>query len=670
MKNVKRVLDAHAKGIIDSLGTEFDSHDFIEQFSIEHEREYVELLCENKDSVNGIFRIVHAKIGRFLSDNVSVLKIQKDGKASSRTVKGYKSANQRWKKVFVLIPLLCFLCNFNVLSQRFDYDELYDKFDRFWDAGSYKDIEATVPRAIKYLKDLHAITDFVVFGSQETTYFLDPFMFSSALYNVTDSMKKVLDKKYLESGEKLIIYNFGYYVMSKEDFVNPDYKEKIEEIMHERRLSVDYKNGISVVYYLRQNGKWSAAVWKYDLFDFHQSILFKDAFQVYKKQNLEMVNQVRVRNGLPELRSEEEEKQLEEKKQAEARVLEEKYQAYISEAEGDYWRKDYDKAKTAYKNALSVNPDQESYISSKIKEIDEIKQLLKEREYKVYDYYEIMPEDYDKTDAQIIEQLQTELMNNMFMDEAEVVITCEIDMDSDWVSSFKSSITEPNLKSKLRQISKKVTLEQPSIKGYTVASKAEFVYDVSGEQAIIKVKKNATGTHYSSRKYNTYKSYIDKAMTNAPDGEFSWQYNTVFINNESYISDKLLKYKGAGGPGNAFLSLLVPGWGDRYVTAGAKSGVKTALLTYGLIGAGIGCKIISNDEYAKYHKDTEQSLAFNKAFSICVVTGAAIWISDIIYVWRRGTRNQREQNAFKRSHLGFYYQPEFEAKGLTYSVNF
>ncbi|MDR1120439.1 MAG: hypothetical protein LBM08_05935, partial [Dysgonamonadaceae bacterium] len=357
------------------------------------------------------------------------------------------------------------------------------------------------------------------------------------------------------------------------------------------------------------------------------------------------------------------------KRKAEEKRKEEKYQGYISEAENHFKHKDYDKAKTAYKIALSVKPDKESYVSSKIKEIDEMLQFLKERKNRIYDYSEIMREDYGELDALIIRQLKTELLNNRFTDDAEIVITCEIDTEGELASSFESSVTDPGLYSKLRQISRKVALEQPLIKGYTVAAKAEFVYDISGEQSIIKVKKNATGMYSSSRKYNAYKSYVEKVMRSAPDGEFSWRFNKVFINDETYMSDKLLKCKG-GGPSNAIRSLFVPGWGDRYVTAGAKSGVGKALLTYSFIGAGVGCKFWSNSEYKKYHVTREQSAmdshyntanTLNQAFYICVGTGAIIWLSDIIWVWKKGAQNQRAQEIFKQSHLGFYYQPDFDA---------
>jgi hypothetical protein len=99
MGNLKRVLDVHAKNIIDGLGTEFDSHKFIEQFLAKQEKEYVELLSDNINSGNGIFRTVHAQIGRYLSDNASAFKIEKTERQQGTNIKGDEVENQGWKKV-------------------------------------------------------------------------------------------------------------------------------------------------------------------------------------------------------------------------------------------------------------------------------------------------------------------------------------------------------------------------------------------------------------------------------------------------------------------------------------------------------------------------------------------------------------------------------------------
>lgn len=60
----------------------------------------------------------------------------------------------------------------------------------------------------------------------------------------------------------------------------------------------------------------------------------------------------------------------------------------------------------------------------------------------------------------------------------------------------------------------------------------------------------------------------------------------------------------------------------------------------------------------------------NQAFYVCAGTAAVIWIYDIIWVWNKGAQNKKAQKAYKQTHLGFYYEPNFNATGLSYTVNF
>lgn len=83
------------KHVLESMPPEFDSHQFIERFIRENEREYVEMLHSRKDS-QAIFRDVHASIGRSLARTRAV---EKAGRAQSENIKGYESENQNWRKL-------------------------------------------------------------------------------------------------------------------------------------------------------------------------------------------------------------------------------------------------------------------------------------------------------------------------------------------------------------------------------------------------------------------------------------------------------------------------------------------------------------------------------------------------------------------------------------------
>jgi hypothetical protein len=60
----------------------------------------------------------------------------------------------------------------------------------------------------------------------------------------------------------------------------------------------------------------------------------------------------------------------------------------------------------------------------------------------------------------------------------------------------------------------------------------------------------------------------------------------------------------------------------------------------------------------------------NQAFYTCVGLGAIVWVYDIIWVWKTGAENTKAQKTYKQSHLGFYYEPDFQATGLSYTINF
>jgi len=85
--------------VIANLDNEFDSHKFIEKYYSTYEKEYVELLYSHIDSTNGIFRAAHAKIGKYLSDKSSLLKIQKVNREDSENIKKHDSENQNWRKI-------------------------------------------------------------------------------------------------------------------------------------------------------------------------------------------------------------------------------------------------------------------------------------------------------------------------------------------------------------------------------------------------------------------------------------------------------------------------------------------------------------------------------------------------------------------------------------------
>jgi len=363
----------------------------------------------------------------------------------------------------------------------------------------------------------------------------------------------------------------------------------------------------------------------------------------------------------------------------EKQIKEEQYQSYIKQAENHMYYRNYIQAKESYKNALELKTEEKTYIQNKISEIDKMLQFLNERKSVVYNYSTDFPSDYKTTNDRIEVEIKNVLLDEKTVNNAKFTITSVIDTAGIVSNSFVSTVNNPVLERKLKQIADNVKPKQPMMNGYTVSAKAVFDYSLDVDETIVKVKKNAKDLNSNDEGFNTYYSEITNTLSSAPMGKFTLKYNRVTMNGTKYTQDKILKYSGTGGPSNVFKSLLIPGMGKRSVTGGVKSGVGTAIFTYTFIGTGIGLKFYSNSEYSNYHAVTEQSIMdkhyenaniANQAFYVCIATGAIIWISDIIYVWSKGKDNKNKQQAWKRANLSFYCSPELEVKGLTCTINF
>ena len=352
------------------------------------------------------------------------------------------------------------------------------------------------------------------------------------------------------------------------------------------------------------------------------------------------------------------------------------------EAENLYKAHQYDKAKIKYANALTVKPNKQTdFIQRKIKEIADFQIFLKERTYKQYDYKMLEESDYEAKDSYIKTELQKALLaNSKTLTLTTINIICEVDTFGISTTNFNTSVQNEKINVIINNICKNLRLKQVFWNKYTVLSKAEFSYTIDYNHAVISVKKNPDGISSSNKDFNIYRSDINSELSSsAPYGKYTFEMNKTNINGQAFDNNKLIKMSGSGGPSNAFLSLLVPGLGDHNVSFGEKSGVKTALWTYGLIGAGIGLKLYSNSEYKKYHAATEQSAIdehyqaanySNQAFYGCLITGGIVWISDIIWVWSKGAKNAKAAKSYKNSHLGAFYTPDLNATGLSYTINY
>ena len=134
-------------------------------------------------------------------------------------------------------------------------------------------------------------------------------------------------------------------------------------------------------------------------------------------------------------------------------------------------------------------------------------------------------------------------------------------------------------------------------------------------------------------------------------------------------------------------SLLVPGWGDKFVRENGRFGVMKTIGAYGLIGAGVGMHFQAEKQYQQYlsmayelytqHPDIKvtqeqrntlaQSLEtanqYRKTVPVLIGAGAAVWLYDVVWVAVKGRKS-------KNTTLAVDFDPQTNNSLLSYSITF
>lgn len=136
-----------------------------------------------------------------------------------------------------------------------------------------------------------------------------------------------------------------------------------------------------------------------------------------------------------------------------------------------------------------------------------------------------------------------------------------------------------------------------------------------------------------------------------------------------FVNGKSKQFSNTGGPGNAWLSLLVPGLGDYFVADRKIMTFKPYMRTtssLGLIGLGFyaGSQRIPTVELRRFVKSNPQNFEgddryYYKEFEgdpincwfkwdkeVLLIAGATIWVADILWVLARGTNNDKFLKSF------------------------
>lgn len=387
----------------------------------------------------------------------------------------------------------------------------------------------------------------------------------------------------------------------------------------------------------------------------------------------EIEKQNRINEKIKNQKLEEERKQ-----QIEANLIEEKYQNLIISADSLFRLKKYSNAIKIYNDALKIKSG-EPYPIEKISEANSILAFLEERKNKIFDYKDYNYVDYNSIYSIVSSKIKNTLTNKNVSGSASFSIIYIVDtIGQTTVSLNDKNSSNLEILNLIKPIINDVFLKPVSKDGYSVFAKAEYDFDILMDDRIIKLKKNNVETITYNNPANLYKSEISNLISSGPIGKYKIQIQNRTINNIDFSKNTIIKYRGIGGPSNLFLSILVPGLGDKNVTGGRNSGLGTALWSYGFILSGIGCKAWSNSEYDQYHKALNQTSMddhyfaanmLNKSFYILTALGATIWVYDIIWVASKGFKNRKVQKLYKQN-FSFYYEQKNQALGLSYKFKF
>jgi len=374
------------------------------------------------------------------------------------------------------------------------------------------------------------------------------------------------------------------------------------------------------------------------------------------------------------------EKELEKKRQdslllVEKQLKDEKYKKSIAKADSLYNLKKFISAKIIYKEAQDIKP-LEAYPNTKLKEILAILDFLEQRKTKIYDYKEYNSLDFNNISNSLTSDIKEYMSSTSESGQLKIDLVYKIDTIG--IKSFEySSVLNTNtiILNSILEIAKNYSLSEIYKNNYTLNSSATFSFDINLDNKIYNVKSDNVEILIKADD-EIYKSEIEKLIADNPIGKYQISIQSKKLNNIDYSNNKIIKYKGIGGPSSIFLSLLVPGLGDKPVSGGSKQGIYTSLWSYGFIVTGVSSEFVSRYFYNKYHNTTLQTDInsyydyanySHKASLALNAIGLAIWVYDIFWVANTGFKNSKIQKAYKNK-LGLSYNSNLNYYELTYKI--
>jgi hypothetical protein len=240
----------------------------------------------------------------------------------------YKTKNRKTCQ-FLFISLLVFLCNFNIYGQVGSLPTMSDLLNKIQKENEalqklkYEDVAAIIYPVVQYLEENHGVTSFVEIDKSELKN-NDVFF----VYNLNDSIMKILDAEYSKNSKSTIIFDVNYLLLTPSDYFSLNVRDddrtyywyKINLFTNKYPLgyNIDIRqsNGLYYLnlnvdkwlyYKLGKDGNWQATI-HFKFFDaFLKAMELKEKMSAFVAEKDEKetnrLNAIRTRNNLPPIPS-------------------------------------------------------------------------------------------------------------------------------------------------------------------------------------------------------------------------------------------------------------------------------------------------------------------------------------------------------------------------------
>ena len=330
----------------------------------------------------------------------------------------------------------------------------------------------------------------------------------------------------------------------------------------------------------------------------------------------------------------------------------------------------------------------QSELENRIDSIKHIQKIVADQSI-THEYKTFAPDLYNNTNLKITSNLRTFMLEkDKRMERNNMSFTFYTSENRE--SSF--TLAEPSrvLKNFCKEQLDTIRLQSIVIDDMKLNANATFNYSFEYAKGTLIVKQRA-GMPSVTPKYNMspqLESDLQRKMANnlktlpsSCNGNYKFAVTSMDINGQMEQLVELKSSSFDNGPQNAWRSLIVPGWGDKYVD-GNFIKWKT-VMSYGLVAIGVPCLLTKDQvrvDYVGCHYDYEIEQYVNEydtVYSnptriigvIAVSCGAAIWVADVVHVFVKGRSNKKE-NKERLGRLSFAYDPKHDRPELVYTLRF